>query len=306
MQRADITPISIHDSDDIITLDSALFQVPVQAMPLEHWGISVYLIYVTPEVATTMLARKNTNRSFRLVQLNKLKRAMTLGRWEVNGETVIFDHDGRLIEGQHRLKAVVDSGVSVWVLCVHGIDRERFKTMGQGSKRTTGDILNIQGVKNSRNIAAALRWVYRYENDLMSNPHPNITDDELADTLPNHLAIADSFPFGGKAHGLAAPGMVTALHYLCSKREKATANDFFWKFATGEHLAQGDVVLVLRNRFLRALGKKGAKYVIRDEQKAPMIANAWNLIRKRGWVKIKDANPISWHGKVGQKFPKIL
>lgn len=306
MQNVCDTLVSMDDSSDIITLDRALFQVPVQAMPLEHWGISVYLVYLTPEVATSMLARKNTNRSFRLPQLNKLKRAMELGRWEINGETIIFDEDGRLIEGQHRLKAVVESGVSIWSFCVHGIDRERFKTMGQGAKRTAGDILGIQGLKNSRNLAAALRWVYRYENDFMNNPHPNITDDELADTLPDHPTIVDSFSLGAKAHGLAAPGMVTALHYLCSKRDKGIANDFFWKFATGEHLDQGDVILVLRNRLLRSLGKRGTKYVMRDEQKAPTIVNAWNLIRKRGWVKIKDASPIAWHGSQGQKFPKIL
>lgn len=299
-------PISIDDSRDIITLDASFFQVPVDTIPLTRLGISVYLAEITPEIGTALLARRNTNRSFRLPQLNKLKRVFERGRWEINGETIIFDADGRLIEGQHRLKAGVETGKTFWALLVHGIDRDRFKTMGQGAKRTAGDILGIEGFKNSRNLAAALRWVYRYETDQMNNPHPNITEDELADSLPGHLAIVESIPFGTRAHGLAAPGMVTALHYLCGKRDHAMANHFFWTFATGEHLAEGDVLLVLRNRLLRALAKKDLRYVLRDEQKAPLIVKAWNLVRKEGWIKIKNTQRIAWHGAVEQKFPKIL
>ena len=269
-------------------------------------GIEVYLLEITPEVAEVMLRKKNTNRTLKLSQLNRIKRALEQERWEINGETIIFDHAGQLIEGQHRLKAVVESGYTIRTLVVRGIDRERFKTMGQGSKRTAGDILGIQGVKNSRNIAAALRWVYRYEHDMMMNAHPNVTDDELADTITEHEAIIESLSFGVKAHSLAAPGMVTALHYLCSQRDKALANHFFWTFATGEHLEKGDAILVLRDRFLQGLGKRKARLILRDEQKAPMIVLAWNIIRKDGYVKLKDSKRLSWHGRQGQKFPKIL
>src|SRR5215471_14913951 len=209
--------LSMPENAPFDTLDAALFQVPVQVKPLSHYGITVYVAYITADVAKIMLKRKNTNRSLKLTQLNRIKRAIELDRWELNGETIIFDQDGRLIEGQHRLQAVVDTGNPILTLIVHGIDRERFKTMGQSSKRTAGDILGIQGIKDSRNIAAALRWVYRYENNMMSNPHPNITDDELADTITDHAALIESLPFGRKAHSVAAPGLVTALHYLCRK-----------------------------------------------------------------------------------------
>ena len=186
------TALSVLHTDDIITLDAALFACPARALPLTVLGISVYLAEITPEVARILLKTKNTNRSIKLAQLNRIKRAIEKSRWEINGETIIFDHDGRLVEGQHRLQAVVDTNTTIWTLVVRGIDRERFKTMGQGSKRTAGDILGIQGVKNATNIAAALRWVYRYETDQMTNAHPNITDDELTDTLPMPMRVFSS------------------------------------------------------------------------------------------------------------------
>lgn len=297
--------LSMPEYPDMFTLDDTLFHVPLRAIPLNTLGISVYLAEITPEVAEIMLRKKNINRSFRLPQLQKIKRALEQGRWEINGETIIFDEAGQLIEGQHRLKAVAETGIPIYALVVRGIDRERFKTMGQGAKRTVGDILGIQGEKNSRTLGAALRWVWRYEHDQMLNPHPNITDDELADYLAEHPVLPESLPFGTRSHTLAAPGMVTALHYLCKRRDVGIANDFFWKFAEGEHLEQGDVILVLRNRFLRGLSKR-TKEVLRDEVKAPTIINAWNIIRKQGYIKLSDAKRITWHGKLGQKFPKIL
>jgi len=302
------TPLSIQETGDIVTIDASLVHVPVDVLPLTTLGIKVFVALITPEIARVIWQHKNINRGLHLSQIRRLERALTQQRWQLNGEPLIFDADGRLVEGQHRIKAVIDTDVSIITLVVHGIDWERFSSMGLGSKRSVGDILGIRGVKNSRHIAAALRWVYRYEHDLMSNPHPNITDDELADTFPAHAALAESFAFGTRAQGLAAPGMVTAFHYLCTKLDRATANDFFWKFGTGEHLEEGDVILVLRNRMLKSLSgtNKRTRLVLRDEQKAPMIALAWNVIRKRGWVKIKTSASIAWHGKVGQKFPKLL
>jgi hypothetical protein len=288
--------------EDIYTVPEASFPAPVRGVPLSALGISVYLVEVTPKLAELWLKGKNKNRSMHLSQLNKLKRALEQDRWEINGETIIFDAQGRLIEGQHRLQAVVDTDTSLWSLIVVGIDQDRFKTMGQGSKRSAGDILSIRGEKDARNLAAALRWVWRYEHRQMMNPHPLITDDELADTIWVHQEIVDSITYGHQAQGLAAPGMVTALHYLCSRVHKADANDFFWRFTKGQNLDEGHPILILRNSLMKSTK---LRRVMRDERKAPMIVVAWNLLRKDPNVRLKDARRLGWHGKVGQLFPVI-
>lgn len=297
--------VFVPDETDIITLDDALFQATVRAVPLDVLGISVYLIEVTPKLAELWLRTKNRNRSIHLPVLAKIKRALEQGRWEINGETIIFDGEGRLIEGQHRLQAVIDTGIALWSLVVHGIDQERFKTMGQGSKRTAGDILGILGEKNGRNLAAALRWVWRYNNGQMLNPHPLITDDELAETIYDHREIILSIPYGTKPPRLVAPGLVTALHYLCSKRDKALANHFFWSLATGENLDTGNPILVLRNFFIKRVEKR---QVIRDERKAPMVILAWNVLRKdrNAVINEKRPNAILWRGSQAKTYPVIL
>jgi hypothetical protein len=57
---------------------------------------------------------------------------------------------------------------------------------------------------------------------------------------------------------------------------------------------------------LQGMGKKLGRFILRDEQKAPVIVNTWNIIRKTPNRRLKNASNIAWHGKEGQKFPKIL
>lgn len=300
---------SMDEYGDMFTIPAGLFPTEIKAISLERVGLQVYLAHITADVAEVLLKRKNKNRTIHLSQLSKIKRSLEQGRWQINGETIIFDDQGNLIEGQHRLQAALDTKVSIWTLVVHGINFERFKTMGQGSKRTAGDILGINGEKDGRLLAAALRWVYRYENDLMSDPHPVINDDELADTIKAHEDIVDSIPFGRGCHSVAAPGMCTALHYLCKKRDSAKANDFFRKLGSGSDMSEDHPILVLRERFRKSdkdAKKTQIKGVLRDEVKAPMIARCWNLLRKNSNTRIASSRSLTTNLKTGPKFPKLL
>jgi len=296
----------IPQDETTITLSPDLFELPVRCVALDDLGIDVYLLEVTPKLAEKWLHNKNRNRSIHLSQLNRIKRSLVQGRWEINGETIIFDADGRLIEGQHRCQAVLDTGITLWSLAVRGIDQERFKTMGQGSKRSAGDILGIRGERNARHLAAALRWVWRYENDMMMNPHPPITDDELADTIFDHAEIVNSIPYGTKKGIFIAPGMATALHYLFHQKNAAMANDFFESFAEGTNLSGGNPILVLRETLFKRAKRR---QITRDERKAPMVILTWNLLRKDPNVLLtgrSSVNRILWQGRMGQKYPAIL
>ena len=50
------------------------------------------------------------------------------GVWRLNGKTITFDANGRLLGGQHRLHAVVQSGKSLTTLVVRGLDPEILET----------------------------------------------------------------------------------------------------------------------------------------------------------------------------------
>lgn len=81
--------------------------------------------FITPEIAEAML-KKNT-RNVRGISPEKLRQYVNdlkSGRWEDNGETIKFYADGTLFDGQHRLAAIVKSGISVWLHVARGIDED--------------------------------------------------------------------------------------------------------------------------------------------------------------------------------------
>jgi hypothetical protein len=58
--------------------------------------------------------------------VDKICRLLRAGHWRVNGESVVFDRNGHLVNGQHRLMAVSKTGISIQTVVVRGIDPKAF------------------------------------------------------------------------------------------------------------------------------------------------------------------------------------
>jgi len=120
-------------------------------------GVSVAIVRVTPALAHLWLKKNTKNRPLDVRHVNHLKQSFIDGDMMLNGETIIFDSQGRLLNGQHRLHACEDSGCFFDALVVSGIESEAFKTLDAGKRRSSGDYLSMQGEVNTRNLASAVQ-----------------------------------------------------------------------------------------------------------------------------------------------------
>jgi len=116
---------------------------------------------ITPEIAkyylTLMVPKapgKEANRRLTQSRVNELSEEMGLGRFRKIHQGIAFDKDGRLIDGQHRLHAIVKSGKTVFVMVTYGIDSEAWVNIDQNRPRTAPDMLHMDGVKNSSHRCA--------------------------------------------------------------------------------------------------------------------------------------------------------
>lgn len=111
---------------------------------------------ITPEIAKEMLTHNyEGNRNVRETYVMQLAAVMKSGRYiSQNGQTLVFGiDDGILYDGQHRLRAIVESGTTQ----VFGIARikdgkEAYKTIDNGTRRQAADFLHVP----SKNNAAAV------------------------------------------------------------------------------------------------------------------------------------------------------
>lgn len=116
---------------------------------------------VTPEMAKDwLLNHNNHNRPLSTRQIEFYAQQMKDGKWMRNGESICFDWNGILLDGQHRLAAIIKANRSITLTIVRGVDPECFKTYDSGRNRTAGDCLAIKGIPHSNGTAAIIRGYY--------------------------------------------------------------------------------------------------------------------------------------------------
>ena len=107
----------------------------------DQWSFDVETI--TPEKAVEILAKCNRgNRKLRPGTVARYSRMMALGEWRLSPEAIVISRTGRLLNGQHRLSAVVQSGVPVRFMTIRGPEDDVFSVLDRGAVRTTSDALN--------------------------------------------------------------------------------------------------------------------------------------------------------------------
>jgi multidrug resistance efflux pump len=94
----------------------------------EEFGLSVEVEVITPEQAAEYLKNNAYHRKVKKKKVAEYMKEMVDGNWKLNGKTIVFDRDGRLLNGQHRLGAVAEAGVSLTTLVVRGVDPEVLET----------------------------------------------------------------------------------------------------------------------------------------------------------------------------------
>lgn len=127
-----------------------------------------FRMIVTPECAKEMLKRNHNNRSLRKELVKKYSRLISQDLWNANVPgSIVFSADGELIDGQHRLSAVIDANkaakfnitVLAYNASLDGID--------VGLRRNTKDILKMEYGKtaNHYTIAAVTMFIRYREYD---------------------------------------------------------------------------------------------------------------------------------------------
>jgi hypothetical protein len=122
---------------------------------------------VTPQWAADVLANQNThNRKLRKSWVEKLTRDITAGAFITTHQGIAFDENGTLLDGQHRLAAIVQANRPVNMLVTEGIKaRHRvngthitaFDAIDQGAKRGADEILRMCGHANYTKLASVCR-----------------------------------------------------------------------------------------------------------------------------------------------------
>jgi len=125
-------------------------------------NLTAEIVNVTPEIAENYLRFNNKNRDSSQSNFKFIVNEMLSGRFLENGESIIFDKYGILKDGQHRLKAIAQTGKSYNLCVVRGVEPDVMATLDTGKNRSAGDVLSLNGFQNANKMAALIIAINRY------------------------------------------------------------------------------------------------------------------------------------------------
>lgn len=223
---------------------------------------------VTPAMAAEMLSKNTRNRTLSRARMIQMAAAMSEGRWRMTHQGVAVATDGTLLDGQHRLTAVVTANVAVDMLVTRGLPPEAIDAIDTGENRRAYDVLAIaDGVRLSRSERSGLLAAQELaENGTLipSGGRPRTTVDDLRRAMREHgadmTAVMEQMTRNNDK--LAAAALLGSLAIAHRTAPDATER-FARMLRTGASLPEKHPALLLRNFVVMNRAANGA--VARDE-----------------------------------------
>lgn len=261
--------------------------VPVPEKP------SASVVFVTPDMAERWLKQDNTrNRNLNDKTVATYARDMGSGAWLLTGEGIKFSTEGVLLDGQHRLAAIVRTGITVSMFVMRGVAPEAQTVMDTGRKRTSADDLSIHGEKNSSMLAATVKLALGVEAGAAEPNKYEATHTEVHDFLDAHPEIRSAVDFVKPLvrRTDCPPAVAAYTYWILARIDIFQAANFWIAMAEKVNLKSGDPVIALANRFAE---------IRRNRQALPrnvylsLIYRTWNARRKGQEMRMIRVNSAS-------------
>lgn len=111
---------------------------------------------ITPAKAQEYLNSSMGNRPISKPTVHSYADTMKQGGWMMNGVPIVFDIEGHLLDGHHRLEAITLAGIPVKMDVCRGVQSEAFTTYDCGRHRSLGQLLAMQSVKNYNTVGSVV------------------------------------------------------------------------------------------------------------------------------------------------------
>lgn len=269
---------------------------------ITHAPPDIILQTITPGLAKKWLETLNTNnRNLRRRKVSQYASMMKRGQWMPDGDTYKFDRDGILLDGQHRLAAIVESGHTVKnAVIMKGLPPETFKVLDTGMLRTPGDALG-HGVPSASHKAAAIRllWIVDLTEDdpRSSLVQQAVTRTDIASYYDDYTDDVDyASKTGDRLYNAFKGGSRAAwiaFIALAMRANAGHAEEFLEGVFSGANLGKNDPRLALRNWLsnARRLPNAGAHLGI--------LIKSWN-----NWMNGKTRFAMVFRDE--EPFPKLV
>ena len=264
---------------------------------------------VTPAMALKWLANGVHNRKIREINVERLTKSMLENKWKFIGDTIRFNEEDDLLDGQHRLKALIASKKTLDFLVIRNLPTSCMDVIDTGKARSLADVLRLEypDLKYTCCLSSALKRLHPYKQGKClsvgsTSAATNVSNQEGLELYKNNRKMEESNNYVCNNVGLKQLmplSMASFFHYILHEIDGDAAEVFFDRLSSGLDLCEGSPILVLRNRIFTDKVRERSKRVLNDLVLTALITKAWNFFLKG--KQIKTLSYSSWK----EKFPMI-
>lgn len=259
------------------------------------------IVTITPEEATHLLESNGCNRPLNEAHVKRIAKQIEDGKWRFNGDTIKISSTNDILDGQHRLWAIIMSETPVQTIVVRGIEADAFATIDTLRKPRSGsDVLALVGVTNHRSaISVGLQWLIRWQRKTLEEyraPANRIENSDIEQAYRDNQGIARAAERANKLRGVANPGLFTFFYYVLSNRNPDLAERMMHTMENPSGVGIDDPFFRLRAYFLNQHSRKDALISI------ALMIKAANSAHKG-----KDVKVLNWRnqGSFAEPFPTL-
>jgi hypothetical protein len=264
-------------------------------------------VLVTPEIAAQWLANNSQNRNVNKDRVNRYAADMINNKWRNNtGEFVKIAKDGTLLDGQHRLIAVIKAKKTVELDVLKDLENDLFQVLDTGKSRNASDILKIAGIKNATTVSGLINKFHMFMNTNVRNSSStfgnNLSGHEMLSFYNSNKEWIDdnctkSHTFYAQFQKVWNHGEVALFYSLLTHADKRLGHDFIRELCQGTDITN-DSIILLRNRLIAekiSNTKKSLNAVTRA-----LVIKTWNAYYLGKTIKSLKFNPEI------EEYPAIL
>lgn len=246
---------------------------------------------VGPDEARDLLKLNVSNRPLSHSNVRKIAGEILSGQWQNTGDTIKISTSNKLIDGQHRLHAIILSGSTIDVNFAIGVDDSSFLVIDTGKKRSSSDALALSGLQNTTLLSTTCRLIMLIKRGRLLNRAGNeFSNKDILDFANGVSELQETISFVHKKNRsfrmLATPPM-SALYFLFAEISQEQADEFFLKYWSGTDLEADCPIKLLRDKLIFDSTKKSK---LASVVKMVMIAQAFKLYSQGRKIKRFDCD----------------
>lgn len=281
----------------------------------QEQDVEVTIQMITPEDAAVLLKTNVNNRKLSRRRVDMYANDIKRGMWKLTGDTIKLAKNPktgevRLIDGQHRLHAIVAANIPIQTVVATGLQEDAFSVIDRGKTRTYNDVLNMSNIKNSNTVASMVRPIIVIQAGM--NPFGAgielVTPEDVVQFSKDNDEIvqwAANRSFKMREH-LSGSGTAWAMfmYLLADKHGIKVAETFTDSVLSGVGFREGDPRAALRNWIVRNFAKfKGTSRGAYD-MCAMMIRGYNNTVdgAKVAQMRLTDNTGDNWPEISSKKF----